>query len=122
MEERCILSTFVAVLQVVTPEKYEVKGSVEEAAIILTSCSEPKMQVTITLTSPVIREDGVQEGGWRRPAVSPLLSTPPSLPPSLSTPPLSPALHRYISLSIYIFLFISPNQSDLMGPRIESDS
>ncbi|CAL8348230.1 unnamed protein product [Lota lota] len=49
-------------LTVVTPEKYEVKGSVQEAAIILTSCSEPKMQVTITLTSPVIREDGVQEG------------------------------------------------------------
>uniref|UniRef100_A0A8C5CZ81 Zinc finger RNA-binding protein n=1 Tax=Gadus morhua TaxID=8049 RepID=A0A8C5CZ81_GADMO len=51
-----------AQLTVVTPEKYEVKGSVEEAAIILTSCSEPKMQVTITLTSPVIREDGVQDG------------------------------------------------------------
>ncbi|CAL8248945.1 unnamed protein product [Merluccius merluccius] len=49
-------------LTVVTPEKYEVKGSIQEAAIILTSCSEPKMQVTITLTSPVIREDSGQEG------------------------------------------------------------
>ncbi|KAJ3603590.1 hypothetical protein NHX12_028335 [Muraenolepis orangiensis] len=48
---------------VVTPEKYEVKGSIQEAAIILTSCSQPKMQVTITLTSPVIREDGGQDGG-----------------------------------------------------------
>ncbi|CAL8348225.1 unnamed protein product [Lota lota] len=50
-------------LTVVTPEKYEVKGSVQEAAIILTSCSEPKMQVTITLTSPVIREDGMGPAG-----------------------------------------------------------
>ncbi|MED6257346.1 hypothetical protein ATANTOWER_019675 [Ataeniobius toweri] len=49
-------------LTLVTPEKYEVKGSVEEAAIILTSCTEPKMQVTITLTSPVIREETGREG------------------------------------------------------------
>lgn len=48
----------------VTPEKYEVKGSVQEAAIILTSCTEPKMQVTITLTSPVIREENGRDGGW----------------------------------------------------------
>ncbi|XP_068617085.1 zinc finger RNA-binding protein [Brachionichthys hirsutus] len=49
-------------LTVVTPEKYEVKGSVQEAAIILTSCTDTKMQVTITLTSPVIREDGGRDG------------------------------------------------------------
>ncbi|KAK5609257.1 hypothetical protein CRENBAI_013652 [Crenichthys baileyi] len=49
-------------LTLVTPDKYEVKGSVEEAAIILTSCTEPKMQVTITLTSPVIREETGREG------------------------------------------------------------
>ncbi|XP_074525689.1 zinc finger RNA-binding protein isoform X2 [Halichoeres trimaculatus] len=49
-------------LTVVTPEKYEVKGSVQEAAIILTSCTEPKMQVTITLTSPVIREETGRDG------------------------------------------------------------
>uniref|UniRef100_H2MS41 Zinc finger RNA-binding protein n=1 Tax=Oryzias latipes TaxID=8090 RepID=H2MS41_ORYLA len=49
-------------LTVVTPEKYEVKGSIQEAAIILTSCSDPKMQVTITLTSPVIREEAGREG------------------------------------------------------------
>lgn len=47
----------------VTPEKYEVKGSVQEAAIILTSGAEPKMQVTITLTSPVIREETGRDGG-----------------------------------------------------------
>ncbi|ROL51437.1 Zinc finger RNA-binding protein [Anabarilius grahami] len=50
-------------LTMVTPEKYEVKGSIQEAAIILTSCTEPKMQVTITLTSPVIREENSRDGG-----------------------------------------------------------
>uniref|UniRef100_A0A8C5EU54 Zinc finger RNA-binding protein n=1 Tax=Gouania willdenowi TaxID=441366 RepID=A0A8C5EU54_GOUWI len=49
-------------LTLVTPEKYEVKGSIQEAAIILTSGAEPKMQVTITLTSPIIREDSVLDG------------------------------------------------------------
>ncbi|XP_051534404.1 zinc finger RNA-binding protein-like [Myxocyprinus asiaticus] len=49
-------------LTVVTPEKYEVKGSVQEGAIILSSCAEPKMQVTITLTSPVIREESTRDG------------------------------------------------------------
>uniref|UniRef100_A0A667Y3V0 Zinc finger RNA-binding protein n=1 Tax=Myripristis murdjan TaxID=586833 RepID=A0A667Y3V0_9TELE len=49
-------------LTMVTPEKYEVKGSIQEAAIILTSCSEPKMQVTITLTSPIIREENGRDG------------------------------------------------------------
>uniref|UniRef100_A0A7N6A3D0 Zinc finger RNA-binding protein n=1 Tax=Anabas testudineus TaxID=64144 RepID=A0A7N6A3D0_ANATE len=49
-------------LTMVTPEKYEVKGSIQEAAIILTSCTEPKMQVTITLTSPVIREENGRDG------------------------------------------------------------
>uniref|UniRef100_A0A8C1LBZ6 Zinc finger RNA-binding protein n=1 Tax=Cyprinus carpio TaxID=7962 RepID=A0A8C1LBZ6_CYPCA len=49
-------------LTIVAPEKYEVKGSVQEAAIILTSSAEPKMQVTITLTSPVIREENTRDG------------------------------------------------------------
>ncbi|XP_036384402.1 zinc finger RNA-binding protein-like isoform X1 [Megalops cyprinoides] len=49
-------------LPMVTPEKYEVKGSVQEAAIILTSCAEPKMEVTVTLTSPVIREENARDG------------------------------------------------------------
>ncbi|KTG05451.1 hypothetical protein cypCar_00004338 [Cyprinus carpio] len=51
-------------LTIVAPEKYEVKGSVQEAAIILTSSAEPKMQVTITLTSPVIREENTRDGGY----------------------------------------------------------
>ncbi|XP_052448411.1 zinc finger RNA-binding protein isoform X2 [Carassius gibelio] len=49
-------------LTIVAPEKYEVKGSVQEAAIILASSAEPKMQVTITLTSPVIREENPRDG------------------------------------------------------------
>lgn len=76
--------------QVVTPEKYEVKGSVQEAAIILTSCAEPKMQVTITLTSPIIREEPGRDGGWK-----PITASPPPLhlfsPLSCS---LSPSLHE----------------------------
>lgn len=55
-------------LTMVTPEKYEVSGSIQEAAIILTSCTEPKMQVTITLTSPVIREETGRDGGWENPS------------------------------------------------------
>ncbi|XP_059403878.1 zinc finger RNA-binding protein isoform X3 [Carassius carassius] len=50
-------------LTIVAPEKYEVKGSIQEAAIILASSAEPKMQVTITLTSPVIREENTRDGG-----------------------------------------------------------
>ncbi|XP_035986859.1 zinc finger RNA-binding protein isoform X1 [Fundulus heteroclitus] len=58
----CIVEHLPKQLTLVTPDKYEVKGSVEEAAIVLTSCTEPKMQVTITLTSPVIREETGREG------------------------------------------------------------
>uniref|UniRef100_UPI00398F3829 zinc finger RNA-binding protein isoform X3 n=1 Tax=Pristiophorus japonicus TaxID=55135 RepID=UPI00398F3829 len=49
-------------LAVTTPEKYEVKCCVPDSAIILTSYTEPKMQVTITLTSPVIREENMRDG------------------------------------------------------------
>uniref|UniRef100_A0A3P8Z4Y7 Zinc finger RNA-binding protein n=1 Tax=Esox lucius TaxID=8010 RepID=A0A3P8Z4Y7_ESOLU len=58
-------------LTLVTPEKYEVKGSVEDCSIILMSGGEPKMTVTITLTSPTIREEGTpttptpRDGGWK---------------------------------------------------------
>ncbi|XP_045081539.1 LOW QUALITY PROTEIN: zinc finger RNA-binding protein [Coregonus clupeaformis] len=44
-------------LTLVTPEKYEVKGSIQDSSIILMSGADPKMTVTITLTSPVIREE-----------------------------------------------------------------
>uniref|UniRef100_A0A8B9ZCL7 Zinc finger RNA-binding protein n=1 Tax=Anas platyrhynchos TaxID=8839 RepID=A0A8B9ZCL7_ANAPL len=46
---------------VISPEKYDIKCAVPEAAIILNSCLEPKMQVTITLTSPVIREKNMRD-------------------------------------------------------------
>ncbi|XP_075040809.1 zinc finger RNA-binding protein isoform X2 [Mixophyes fleayi] len=49
-------------LAVISPEKYEVACSIQEACIILNSCVEPKMQVTITLTSPIIREENLRDG------------------------------------------------------------
>ncbi|XP_055648613.1 zinc finger RNA-binding protein isoform X4 [Falco peregrinus] len=49
-------------LAVISPEKYDIRCAVPEAAIILNSCVEPKMQVTITLTSPVIREENMRDG------------------------------------------------------------
>ena len=52
-------------LSVISPEKYDIKCAVSEVAIILNSCVEPKMQVTITLTSPIIREENMREGGWK---------------------------------------------------------
>ncbi|XP_051550085.1 zinc finger RNA-binding protein-like isoform X1 [Myxocyprinus asiaticus] len=38
-------------------DQYEVQVHTEEASIIILSSKEPKMQVTISLTSPVMRED-----------------------------------------------------------------
>uniref|UniRef100_H0UUW7 Zinc finger RNA-binding protein n=1 Tax=Cavia porcellus TaxID=10141 RepID=H0UUW7_CAVPO len=49
-------------LAVISPEKYDIKCALSDAAIILNSCVEPKMQVTITLTSPIIREENMREG------------------------------------------------------------
>ncbi|XP_035218735.1 LOW QUALITY PROTEIN: zinc finger RNA-binding protein-like [Stegodyphus dumicola] len=44
-------------LATVAPDdKYEVKRSLEEAAIVVSSVTEPKITVTVTLTSPVMRE------------------------------------------------------------------
>lgn len=82
--------------QVVTPEKYEVKGSIEEAAIVLTACAEPKMQVTITLTSPVIREESGRDGGWK-----PITALPPSL---LFVSPLSCSLSLSIKTSFSMWV------------------
>ncbi|CAD7675105.1 unnamed protein product [Nyctereutes procyonoides] len=45
--------------------KYDIKRAVSEAAIIWNSCVEPKMQVTITLTSPIIQEENMREGDAR---------------------------------------------------------
>ncbi|XP_042905081.1 zinc finger RNA-binding protein isoform X2 [Parasteatoda tepidariorum] len=41
-------------------EKYEVKRCIEEAAIIVSTVSEPKITVTVTLTSPVMREPNTE--------------------------------------------------------------
>lgn len=60
-----IAETLPKQLAVISPEKYDIKCAVSEAAIILNSCVEPKMQVTITLTSPIIREENMREGGWK---------------------------------------------------------
>ncbi|KAF5912162.1 hypothetical protein HPG69_003438 [Diceros bicornis minor] len=59
-------------LAVISPEKYDIKCAVSEAAIILNSCVEPKMQVTITLTSPIIREENMREGVSCSPGQTPI--------------------------------------------------
>lgn len=56
-------------LQTVTEEKYDVKRCVEEAAIIVTNNTEPRVSCTITLTSPIMRESS--DGG-----ISYILNTP----------------------------------------------
>ncbi|XP_036792422.1 zinc finger RNA-binding protein isoform X1 [Oncorhynchus mykiss] len=53
----CIVEHLPKQLVLVTPEKYEVKSSIEDCSIILTSEADPKMTVTVTLTSPSIREE-----------------------------------------------------------------
>nr|XP_033789211.1 zinc finger RNA-binding protein isoform X2 [Geotrypetes seraphini] len=52
-------------LTVISPEKYDIKCAIPEAAVILNSCVEPRMQVTITLTSPVIREEAMKDGAFQ---------------------------------------------------------
>uniref|UniRef100_A0A8C5LS45 Zinc finger RNA-binding protein n=1 Tax=Leptobrachium leishanense TaxID=445787 RepID=A0A8C5LS45_9ANUR len=49
-------------LTLISSEKYEVACSLQESAILLSSCVEPRMQVTITLTSPVMREENMKDG------------------------------------------------------------
>ena len=49
--------------QTVTPdEKYALKLSVEKASLIITNQTEPQINVTVTLTSPLMR-DGAGDGG-----------------------------------------------------------
>lgn len=50
-------------LQKVTEEKYEIKVAFEEAAIKIITTTDPKVVVTITLTSPVMREGDDAENG-----------------------------------------------------------
>ena len=44
-------------------ESYEVKMCVEEAGVIVTSNKEPKASCTVTLTSPIMRDENTPEGG-----------------------------------------------------------
>uniref|UniRef100_A0A8D0HFJ4 Zinc finger RNA-binding protein n=1 Tax=Sphenodon punctatus TaxID=8508 RepID=A0A8D0HFJ4_SPHPU len=44
-------------LLTLTEDEYEVSSSAEEASLVITSCKEPKMQVTVSVTSPLMRED-----------------------------------------------------------------
>ncbi|KAF5887430.1 spermatid perinuclear RNA-binding protein isoform X1, partial [Clarias magur] len=39
-------------------EKYEVESSIPEGAILIRGTAEPKLRLKVTLTSPLIREDG----------------------------------------------------------------
>jgi len=50
-------------LATVTEDKYDVQLKVEDAAIIVTSDKEPKTSCTITLTSPIMREENVSGEG-----------------------------------------------------------
>lgn len=50
-------------LQNASDEKYDIKICVEEAAIIVSCDKEPFTTCTITLTSPIMRETNIPEGG-----------------------------------------------------------
>lgn len=47
--------------QTFSEDQYEVQAHPEEANIVIFSSKEPKMQVTISLTSPLMREDPAAE-------------------------------------------------------------
>lgn len=47
--------------QTFSEDQYEVQAHPEEANIMIFSSKEPKMQVTISLTSPLMREDTAAE-------------------------------------------------------------
>lgn len=49
--------------QKVTEEKYDIKVVFEEAAMKISTATDPKVVVTITLTSPVMREGDDAEPG-----------------------------------------------------------
>ena len=49
--------------QTISEDKFEVRRCVEEAAIIVTVEKDPKTTCFITLTSPIMREENLAEGG-----------------------------------------------------------
>lgn len=52
--------------QKVTEDKYEVKIEVENACIKIITTTDPKVTVTVTLTSPVMRDSPEEEKGKTR--------------------------------------------------------
>nr|XP_031292804.1 zinc finger RNA-binding protein 2 isoform X2 [Camelus dromedarius] len=57
-------------LPMVTEDKYEVSSD-PEANIIISSCEEPRMQVTVSITSPLMREDPSADRGMEGPPPDP---------------------------------------------------
>uniref|UniRef100_A0A2K5L910 Zinc finger RNA binding protein 2 n=1 Tax=Cercocebus atys TaxID=9531 RepID=A0A2K5L910_CERAT len=57
-------------LQMVTEDEYEVSSD-PEANIVISSCEEPRMQVTISVTSPLMREDPSTDPGVEKPQADP---------------------------------------------------
>ncbi|XP_044275006.1 zinc finger RNA-binding protein 2 isoform X6 [Varanus komodoensis] len=47
----------------VTSDEYEIMSNFEEANIVIASCSKPRMQVTVSLTSPLMREGAPTDPG-----------------------------------------------------------
>lgn len=60
----------------VTEDKYEVSSD-PEANIVISSCEEPRIQVTVSITSPLMREDPSADRGASGPFCPALLSTHP---------------------------------------------
>lgn len=71
-------------LQVVTDDKYEVSSD-PDTSIVISSCEEPRIQVAVSITSPLMREDPSADRG----AAGPFCSAPSShIPGSLGQRPL----------------------------------
>ena len=67
LSQKCQYEPNSSFLQQAAPEeKYEVKMCVEEAAVIVTAEKDIKTTCTITLTSPIMREEGAVEGGMKQ--------------------------------------------------------
>ncbi|XP_029470164.1 zinc finger RNA-binding protein 2 isoform X2 [Rhinatrema bivittatum] len=48
-------------LSTLTQDQYEVSANIDEAHIVIASCKEPKMQVTISITSTLMRDDEAEK-------------------------------------------------------------
>ncbi|XP_075467430.1 zinc finger RNA-binding protein 2 isoform X2 [Ascaphus truei] len=50
-------------LATLTEEEHEVSHDLDEAKLTITSCKEPKVQLTVSITCPMMREEAVEEDG-----------------------------------------------------------